>query len=60
MNTSLALLMTIACFHSASALEAPVAQIHASVDGDSVSVTLTWSQVPGANSYSIYGKSGPY
>ena len=37
------------------ALDAPVAHIDAERNGDSVSVTLTWSEVPDAAAYNIYG-----
>lgn len=43
------------------ALEAPVAHIETEQNGDSLRVILTWSEVPSANRYSIYGKgSDPY
>jgi len=42
------------------ALDAPEANIQAERIGDSIHVTLSWSAVPGAELYKIYGLTEPY
>ena len=59
MKNSLVSIILAATLQTAAALEPPVISIDTFIEGDSVSVTLSWPEVNGAGSYSVYSMTIP-